>query len=115
MRSPAAPDATDSFTRFRAEFFLPPGKIYLDGNSLGLLSRRAEAHVQRVLSEWRIHGIDGWTEGSPPWITLSETAAAGIAPLVGASPDEVAVTGSTTGNLHQLLATLFDPSAARKV
>jgi kynureninase len=115
MRSSAVPDAADPLARFRAEFFLPPGKIYLDGNSLGLLSRRAEAHVQRVLGEWRTLGIDGWTEASPPWITLSETAAARIAPLVGATPDEVAVTGSTTTNLHQLLATLFDPAAVRNV
>src|SRR5258708_14903609 len=57
----------------------------------------------------------GWTDANPPWITLSETIAAQLAPLLGAAPDEVALTGSTTTNLHQLLATLFDPSAARKV
>ena len=102
-------DQTDPLARFRAEFFLPAGQVYLDGNSLGPLSRRAEAHVQRVLGEWRTLGINGWTDAAPPWITLSETVAAAVAPLVGATPDEVAVTGSTTTNLHQLLATLFDP------
>eukprot|EP01036_Dinobryon_divergens_P006812 gene6812-9058_t len=69
----AALDAADPLARFRAEFFLPPGKIYLDGNSLGLLSRRAETHLARVVSEWRTLGIDGWTEASPPWLTLTET------------------------------------------
>lgn len=59
--NPAALDAADPLARFRAEFFLPPGKIYLDGNSLGLLSRRAEAHLARVIAEWRTLGIDGWT------------------------------------------------------
>ena len=48
---PAALDAADPLARFRAEFFLPPGKIYLDGNSLGLLSRRAETHLARVVAE----------------------------------------------------------------
>lgn len=109
MRSPAALDQADPLARFRAEFFLPAGQVYLDGNSLGLLSRRAEAHVQRVLGEWRTLGINGWTDASPPWITLSETVAAPLAALVGATPAEVAVTGSTTTNLHQLLATLFEP------
>ena len=109
MRSAAALDQADPLARFRGEFHLPPGQIYLDGNSLGLLSRRAEAHLSRVIGEWRRHGINGWTDATPPWISLSETIAAQLAPLVGAAPDEVAVTGSTTTNLHQLLATLFDP------
>ncbi len=108
-------DQADPLARFRAEFFLPPGQIYLDGNSLGPLSRRAASHLQRVVDEWRTLGINGWTDASPPWITLSETVAAQVAPLVGAAPDQVAVTGSTTTNLHQLLATLFDPAASRKV
>lgn len=115
MRSPAALDEADPLARFRAEFYLPAGQIYLDGNSLGLLSRHAEAHVQRVLGEWRALGITGWTEANPPWLTLSESIAAQLAPLLGAAPDEVALTGSTTANLHQLLATLFDPAAARKI
>jgi kynureninase len=101
-------DQADPLARFRAEFFLPAGQVYLDGNSLGPLSRRAEAHLLRVLGEWRTLGINGWTDAAPPWITLSETVAAQVAPLIGAAPDEVAVTGSTTTNLHQLLATLFN-------
>lgn len=104
----AAPDQSDPFARFRAEFFLPAGQVYLDGNSLGPLSRRAETHLQRVIGEWRTLGINGWTDANPPWISLSETTANGIAALVGAGPDEIVVTGSTTGNLHQLLATLFE-------
>ncbi len=113
---PAALDLADPLARFRAEFFLPPGKIYLDGNSLGLLSRRAEASLASVVEQWRTLGIDSWTEASPPWLTMSETAAEKLAPLLGAAPDEVCVTSQTTANLHQLLATLFNPShPARRV
>ena len=71
--------------------------------------------MQRVVNEWRTLGISGWSDASPPWITLSETVAARLAPLIGASPDQVAITGSTTTNLHQLLATLFNPAAPRRV
>lgn len=106
----AALDRADPLAPLRNEFHLPPGVIYLDGNSLGPLSRRAEAGVRRVLEEWRTAGIGGWTDGRPPWVTWSETLAARVAPLVGASAAEVAVTGSTTINLHQLLATLFSPT-----
>lgn len=115
---PALPlelDRVDLLARFRSEFFLPPGKIYLDGNSLGLLSRRAEAHLARVVAEWRALGIDGWTEASPPWLTLAETAAEKLAPLVDAAPEEICITGQTTANLHQLLATLFNPTAGHSV
>lgn len=114
-RRAAALDHADPLARFRAEFFLPAGQVYLDGNSLGPLSRRAEAHLQRVINEWRTLGISGWTEAQPPWLSLSEAVATQVAPLVGAQADEVAVTGSTTTNLHQLLATLFDPAAPRNV
>ena len=114
-RKAAALDQADPLARFRAEFHLPPGQIYLDGNSLGLLSRRAEAHLQRVLGEWRTLGINGWTDADPPWVTLSESLAAQLARLLGAAPDEIAVTGSTTTNLHQLLATLFEPTGPRQV
>ncbi|MBX3736862.1 MAG: kynureninase [Candidatus Didemnitutus sp.] len=112
----AALDRTDPLARFRAEFHLPAGQIYLDGNSLGLLSRPAEAAARRVLDEWRTLGIGGWTDAATPWVSFSETIAAQLAPLLGAAPDEVGVTGSTTSNLHQLLATLFDPAhASRRV
>lgn len=105
----AALDRADPLAPLRAEFHLPPGRIYLDGNSLGPLPRRAEAALLRVLAEWRTLGISGWTDAQPPWAALGETLATDLAPLLGAAPDEVAVTGSTTANLHQLLATLFTP------
>ena len=108
-------DRADPLARFRAEFFLPPGQIYLDGNSLGLLSRRAEKCLARALEEWRTLGINGWTDASPSWLTITDQLAAQLAPLVGAEADEIAITGSTTTNLHQLLGTFFDSTLPRKV
>ena len=102
-------DATDPLRVFRERFYRHEGEIYLDGNSLGLLSHDAEASVLRVLDEWKTLGIEGWTEANPPWFSFSETLAQSVAPLVGADPNEVIVTGSTTVNLHQLLATLYTP------
>lgn len=61
-----AMDTADPLAAFRTEFFIPPGRIYLDGNSLGLLSRRAEASLIRAIEQWRSLGINGWTEGNPP-------------------------------------------------
>ncbi|MFD1436358.1 kynureninase [Kroppenstedtia eburnea] len=107
-------DRADGLARFREEFYLGKGRIYLDGNSLGLLSRRAEQSLLSVLDSWRKHGIDGWTEGPHPWFHLSEELGKKSAPLVGAEPEEVIVTGSTTVNLHQLLATFYRPEGKRR-
>ncbi|MBA3970055.1 MAG: kynureninase, partial [Gemmatimonadetes bacterium] len=108
-------DAQDTLAHYAERFYRRPGQIYLDGNSLGLLSQNAEASVLRVLEQWKTLGIDGWTEASPPWFTLAEILAEGVAPLIGASAEETIVTNSTTVNLHQLVATLWDPSSPRTV
>lgn len=96
------------WAQLRAEFFFPAGQIYLDGNSLGLMSRPAQNAALRVLAEWGSQGIGGWTDSG--WIDLAERTAAQLAPLLGASPSSIGVTAQTTINLHQLLATLYDPS-----
>jgi kynureninase len=106
-------DTHDPLAQFRGEFYLPPGQIYLDGNSLGPLSRRSEASTLRVLETWKGQGIGGWLDGDPPWFTLAEELGASLAGLVGAEPVEVVVANSTTINLHQLLATLYQPLARR--
>jgi kynureninase len=107
-------DESDPLRSFRDRFYYTEGRIYLDGNSLGLLSKDAEAAVLRVLAEWRDLGIEGWTEASPPWFFLAEELGKRVAPLVGAEPGSVVVTGSTTVNLHQLLATLYQPAGIRR-
>jgi kynureninase len=94
----------------RERFSIPEGVIYLDGNSLGPLSWDAKNSLERAVQSWETHRIEGWTEGGEPWLFLPEKLGARLAPLVGAKPEEVVATGSTTLNLHQLLATLYDGS-----
>ena len=105
-------DANDPFASYRDEFYLLPS-IYLDGNSLGLMSRRAESSLQELIDSWKALGIEGWTTGKHPWFFLSEKLGEMSAPLVGADPDEVIVTGSTTINLHQLAATFYQPEGKK--
>jgi kynureninase len=106
-------DQNDELALFKNEFHLKENSIYLDGNSLGLLSKRAEQSVLDVLNDWKELGIDGWMSGKYPWFTLSEQLAEKLSVLVGAQPKEVIVTGSTTVNLHQLAATFFEPKQGR--
>lgn len=102
-------DAADRLRAFREEFYLQDGVVYLDGNSLGLFSKRAEQSTLEILDSWKRHGIDGWSRGEHPWFDLSEKLGAQMASLIGAQADEVVVTGSTTVNLHQLVATFYQP------
>ncbi len=74
-------DKADELANFRERFFIPPGNIYMDGNSLGLLSRDAEETLLKMLAEWKQLGIDGWTKGTPPWFSLSEELSNNLAPL----------------------------------
>lgn len=108
-------DAADPLASFRERFYCQPGVIYLDGNSLGLLSHDAEAAVLATVAKWKTQVIDGY--GGPPddsWFYTGETLGAAFAPLVGAGPGEVVVTGTTVVNLHALLATFFRPDGRRR-
>ncbi len=107
-------DADDPLAPFRERFYIPADTIYLDGNSLGLLSRDAEASLLRVLDEWKRQGINAWMQAEPPWYSLAEDLGALMAPLVGAAADEVVVTASTTVNLHALVATFYRPTGNRR-
>ncbi len=96
-------DAADELADLRQEFVLPEGVVYLDGNSLGALPRRTYERLREVvLHEWGEDLIRSWNANG--WIDLPGRVAGLIAPLIGASADEVAVADSTSVNVFKLLA-----------
>jgi len=105
-------DLADPLAIYKNEFYIGD-KIYLDGNSLGLLSKRAEKSLMNVFQSWKEYGIDGWMKGDNPWFYLSHNLGKQLAPLVGADDTEVIVTGSTTVNIHQLVSTFYHPTKTR--
>jgi len=107
-------DSADPLARYRSRFYVPKGTIYVDGNSLGLLSKDSENSVSRVLEEWKALGIRGWLEAKQPWFYFAEELGAKCAKLVGARPDEVVATGATTVNIHSLVNTFYQPKGKRK-
>lgn len=97
-----ARDAADPLRHKRADFLLPAGKIYLDGNSLGALPRSTPPRIAALVTqEWGEDLIGSWN--SAGWIDAPRTLGARIAPLIGAEADEVLVTDSTSVNLFKLL------------
>ena len=107
-------DKADDLAHFASRFYKTPGTIYLDGNSLGLLSMDAEESLLKALEQWKTLGIDGWLTADPPWFYLGERLGEQSASLVGAQPDEVVVAGTTTVNLHALVATFYKPEGDRR-
>ena len=96
-------DAADSLAPLREQFTLPDGVLYLDGNSLGALPRATAARVQTVLTEeWGEGLIRSWNTAG--WIDLPRRVGNKIARLVGAAPDELVVTDSTSINLYKVLS-----------
>jgi kynureninase len=99
----AALDAADPLAFARARFELPPGVIYLDGNSLGAMPRAVAPRMRAAIEQEWAHGlIRSWNDAG--WYTAPQRAAAKIARLIGAAPDEVIVTDSISVNLFKLMA-----------
>lgn len=96
-------DAADPLAPLRAQFTLPEGVIYLDGNSLGVLPESTPARVAEVVQqEWGQGLIRSWN--SAGWITLPQRVGDKIARLVGAAPGELVVADSTSVNLFKVLS-----------
>lgn len=101
--SAAALDAADPVAAAREHFILPPGVIYLDGNSLGALPRATPARLADVaVQEWGEGLIGSWNAAD--WIGAPARIGAKIAPLIGANPREVIAADSTSVNLFKLIA-----------
>ena len=108
-------DAADPLADLRDRFSLPDGELYMDGNSLGLLSTDAERSLERAVDQWRDLAIRGWTEADPEWFSYGERLGSRLAPLVGAREEEVVVANSTTVNIHTLVGTFYDPDRGSKI
>jgi kynureninase len=105
-------DAADPLARFRDRFALPEGVIYLDGNSLGALPRAVPAALADATSrQWGTRLIRSWNEG---WIDAPQRLGGKIAPLIGASPDEVIVGDTTSTHLFKAIVAALRHDPARR-
>ncbi|XP_035469942.2 kynureninase isoform X1 [Scophthalmus maximus] len=87
--------------------------IYLVGNSLGLQPKMARIYVEEELDKWAKMGVHGHTEGSRPWAWAENNIEELMANVVGAKPEEVALMNGLTVNLHLLMLSFYNPTAAR--
>ena len=110
----AALDEQDPLAFTRARFVLPPGVIYLDGNSLGALPvPTAEALARQTTKAWGEGLIRSWNTAG--WIDAPARIGGRIARLIGAAADEVVVTDSTSVNLFKLASAAVALRPGRRV
>lgn len=107
-------DREDPLNWLPDHFFLPPGQLYFDGNSLGLLSRESREAVLAALNDWSQMGVSAWTQAHPAWFTWAEEVSDALGTLLGAKSGEITLGSSTTVMLHQLLATFYHPVGPRR-
>ena len=107
-------DRKDSFAKKRKLFQLPKGKIYLDGNSLGVLPKAAVARVKHAVEvEWGRDLINSWNKHK--WWDLPHTVGDKIAKVIGAVPGSVVVTDTISVNLFKVLSAAVQKRRERKI
>jgi len=94
-------DNQDALKAYRDLFMLKDRSlIYLDGNSLGRLPLKTVDYMDLAIREqWGDRLIRSWNEG---WYHQSVRLGKKIAQIIGARPDEVIVSDSTSINLYKL-------------
>jgi kynureninase len=98
----------------RAQFHLPRGIIYLDGNSLGPLPKAAPARVQRMMTEeWGEMLITGWNRAG--WMAAPARIGDRIARLIGADPGTVVLGDTLSIKVYQALAAALALRPDRRV
>jgi kynureninase len=106
-------DARDPLRRCAAEF-AHDDRIYLDGNSLGRLPKRAQRRIREVVDvEWGQGLIGSWLLHD--WINLPVRMGARLSRLIGAAPDEVVVGNSTSVNLFNVAASALGLTSRRRI
>lgn len=107
-------DEADPLAESRAKFSLPPGTIYLNGNSLGPAPAATARRVRETIeTEWATSLSAGWTGRG--WFEAPERLGDRIAPLIGAMAGEVLVADTTSVVLTKLLGAALAARPDRRV
>ena len=102
------------FFKTKSQFYLPEGMIYLDGNSLGPLPKRAQERIQHTLNkEWGEMLVTGWNKAG--WMDQPNKVGDRIAKLIGAASKTVTVGDTLSIKIFQALASATNYQKKRKV
>jgi len=94
----------------RARFPVFRKKTYINSCSYGALATDVETEVQRYLRDRLEQGCD-WNY----WVERNEAARSSVARLLGATPDEIAVTTSASAGINGIASALHFDQGRHKV
>ncbi len=98
-------DSKDKLSKFREKFVLPKDKIYLDGNSLGVLAKNIIGEINHTIKEeWGNNLISSWNKS---WIKLPRMVSKKLASIIKSGENEVYVGSSTSNNLFKLIKSIL--------
>jgi kynureninase len=107
-------DATDELASVRELFTLADGEIYLDGNSLGPVSRDVPVRVNEAVNdEWAKGRVRSWNDAG--WMEMPTRLGDRIAPIIGAKSGEVLVADTLTIVLAKLIGGSLEQRPDRHV
>lgn len=107
-------DDKDPLAHKAGAFSLPDNTIYLDGNSLGPLTKSAEKRAVEVVQEqWGQGLITSWNKHQ--WISLPQQVGDKIGELIGAQQGQVICCDSISINLFKVLSAALKMNPRRKV
>ena len=99
-------DSIDELSIYRDEFILPKDKLYFDGNSLGLLSKKIINDINHTIKEdWGNNLIASWND---KWIDLPYKEKKKIASILNSKSNEIYVGSSTSDNLYKLIKSILE-------
>ena len=102
------------FLKTKSQFYIPEGMIYLDGNSLGPLTKKAQDRIQHTLNnEWGEMLVTGWNKAG--WMDQPNKVGDRIARLIGAASKTVTVGDTLSIKVFQALASAINYQKNRKV
>jgi kynureninase len=110
-------DEQDPLKEFRDKFIIPvkDGKqqIYFLGNSLGLQPKSTKAELYKVSDQWAKYGVEGFFEGTDPWMDYHDQLKGPLSKIVGALPNEVVVMNQLSVNMHLMMKSFYRPAGKR--
>ncbi len=107
-------DKKDELAHLRKAFYLPKGKINMDGNSLGSLPRSTKKRLMETMQkEWGEGMIGSWSQAG--WFESPIRVGNKIAPLIGADEGEVLVADTTSINIYKALCAAISLNKGRTV
>ncbi|MGQ4276981.1 kynureninase [Pseudidiomarina sp. E22-M8] len=105
-------DGADPLAHLRDHFVIPEDTVYLDGNSLGLLTHATQRRVAEVTAQqWGQDGISSWNQHN--WVHLPRVVGDKLGPIIGAQPGQVICCDSISINLFKALSAAFTVLDAR--